>query len=82
MQVVPNEIRTEIEKLSRKFPGVPIQLGKSVTALADQNGQMQVTIDDGSCNPLRTSHDILYNTKRMGCLYQMDLSCVGLSEDM
>ena len=82
MQIIPNAMQTAIETPSGDYPGVPVQLGKRVTALAYQNGQMQVTIDDGSGNPSQTPYDTVFNTTTMGCLYQMDLSGLGLSEDM
>ena len=78
MHVIPDAMRAIIETPSGDYPGVPVQLGKRVTALADTNGQIQVTLSDGSTK----SYAYVFNTTTMACLYQMDISSLGLTEEM
>ena len=78
MHIVPNACASLIETPSGNYPGVPIQTGKQVIAIAYENGQFQVTLADGTCN----SYAYVFNTTTMSCLYQMDISGLGLSEEL
>lgn len=79
MQIIPNTLASLIETKSGDYPGVPIQLGKRVTALAydKQSQQFQVTLDDGTTG----TYAYVFNTTPMACLYQMDISGLSLTED-
>lgn len=78
MHVVPDACASLIETPAENYPGVPVQGGKRVTAIAYQNSQFSVTFADGTTN----SYAYVFNTTTMSCLYQMDISGLGLSEDL
>ena len=86
MSILTDTMKEMVASVNYPEPGskaVQVSTGQKVIAMQDQSvlGNISVTSDNGSAQ--RTAqYKAVFNTTAMGCLQQMDLSKLGLDQDI